>query len=181
MRCAQCGSQNPAEFRFCASCGAPLVRRCSACGADLDPEHRFCGRCGQAVEVGPPALDENPWAAASRIGTDDAGQPVPTYVDQEIRGGRRHVTVLFADLVGYSTLAERMDPEELQLLMNQIFSVLAAEVTQRGGDVEKFIGDAIMATFGASVAHEDDPDRAVQAALAMLRSAERHSATAPIP
>ncbi|MDP9340754.1 MAG: AAA family ATPase, partial [Actinomycetota bacterium] len=94
---------------------------------------------------------------------------------------RRPVTILFADLVGFSTLAEHLDPEELRTLMTETFSDLTREVEQRGGVVEKFIGDAVMAVFGAPTAHEDDPDRAVEAAVEMLEAVRRRSEHTPTP
>jgi hypothetical protein len=88
---------------------------------------------------------------------------------------RRRVTVLFADLVGFSTLAEHLDPEELRGLVTETFAELTGAVESRGGVVEKFIGDAIMAIFGAPITHEDDPERAVDAALEMLEALARRS------
>jgi class 3 adenylate cyclase/tetratricopeptide (TPR) repeat protein len=96
-------------------------------------------------------------------------------------GERRIVTVLFADLVGFTTLAEHLDPEELRILMTETFSELTEEVERRGGWVEKFIGDAIVAVYGAPVAHEDDPTRAVETALAMLEVVRTRSESAPSP
>jgi adenylate cyclase len=94
---------------------------------------------------------------------------------------RRPVTILFADLVGFSSLAEDLDPEDLRALMTGTFSELTACVEARGGTVEKFIGDAVMAIFGAPVAHEDDPIRAVDAAVAMLEAVRARSKDAPSP
>jgi class 3 adenylate cyclase/tetratricopeptide (TPR) repeat protein len=94
---------------------------------------------------------------------------------------RRRVTVLFADLVGFSTLAEHLDPEELRGLINDTFVELTAEIEGRDGTVEKFIGDAVMAVFGAPRTHEDDPGRAVETALEMLATVERISLDMPTP
>jgi len=96
-------------------------------------------------------------------------------------GERRVVTVLFADLVGFTTLAEHLDPEELRTLMTETFSELTEEVERREGWVEKFIGDAVVAVFGTPVAHEDDPERAVETAMAMRDVARRRSESAPTP
>jgi adenylate cyclase len=96
-------------------------------------------------------------------------------------GERRIVTVLFADLVGFTTLAEHLDPEELRTLMTETLSELTEEVERRDGWVEKFIGDAIVAVFGAPIAHEDDPERAVETALAMQEVVQRRSERAPSP
>jgi class 3 adenylate cyclase/tetratricopeptide (TPR) repeat protein len=118
---------------------------------------RFCGTCGA------PLAEEVPAPAA------------------RVAGERRRVTVLFADLVGFSTLAEHLDPEELQALITGTFSELTEAVERREGFVEKFIGDAVVAVFGAPVTHEDDPLRAVESALEMLEIVRRRSSGAPAP
>jgi adenylate cyclase len=158
MRCPACDFDNPDETRFCGSCGAALGATCAACGAENPAGFRFCGSCGAALQDA--ALVAEP---ATRS------------------GDRRRVTVVFADLVGFSTLAEHLDPEELRTLMTDTFSELTEEVEAREGFVEKFIGDAIVAIFGAPVTHEDDPERAVEAALAMLEVVHRRSEGVPAP
>ncbi|MGH9167493.1 MAG: adenylate/guanylate cyclase domain-containing protein [Acidimicrobiia bacterium] len=144
--CPACGSDNPAGFRFCGSCGSPLVAACPNCGAETPPGFRFCGACGRSL-----------------------------IAKEEMAGERRPVTVLFADLVGFSSLAEHLDPEELRGIVTQTFADLAAEVEARDGQVDTFIGDSVVAVFGAPRAHEDDPVRAVESALAMLEAVRRRS------
>src|ERR671919_2348168 len=157
MQCPQCGFENPDGFKFCGSCGTELSVSCPNCGAPVPPGFRFCGECGHPLDAeAPPAAEE---------------RPMPSE--------RRRVTVLFADLVGFSTLAEHMDPEELRALMNETFKELTATIEEREGLVEKFIGDAVVAIFGAPVAHEDDPERAVHSALAMREVLERRSRSLP--
>src|SRR3954463_8494718 len=141
--CQGCGTENPASARFCMSCGAQLERRCSSCGATAPPEARFCMECGTT-------LGEVPTAAA-------AAPPEE----------RRQVTVLFADLSGYTAVSEGMDPERVKALADGALKRLAQEVERFGGSVDKFIGDNVMALFGAPVAHEDDAERAVRAGLGM--------------
>jgi adenylate cyclase len=158
MKCPACGFDNPEGFRFCGSCGTALARACPTCGAEVPEGFRFCGTCGQPMDE---AVAEAP----------PAGLP----------SERRPVTILFADLVGFSTLAEHMDPEELRALMTDTFAELTAEVEKRDGVVEKFIGDAVMAVFGVPQAHEDDPRRAVEAALAMLEVVRQRSEKTPAP
>ncbi len=160
MQCPTCGFDNPAGYRFCGSCGTPLEQSCPNCGAPVPAGNRFCGSCGFALG-------------------DEAPAPVPRA--PEMPSERRRVTVLFADLVGFSTLAEHLDPEELRGLMTGTFGELTAAVESRDGVVEKFIGDAVMAIFGAPVTHEDDPDRAVEAALEMLEVVRRRSERTPTP
>jgi class 3 adenylate cyclase/tetratricopeptide (TPR) repeat protein len=112
---------------------------CAACGQENPEGFRFCGSCG------------NPLA-------DEARRP---------REERKVVTVLFADLVGFTGRAEQLDPEDVRAMLSPYYARLRSELERRGGTVEKFIGDAVMAVFGAPVAHEDDPERAVRAALAI--------------
>lgn len=159
MRCPACSFENPVGTRFCGSCGAALTAACPSCGTENPPGFRFCGSCGAALD---PAATTAPQAAVAA-------------------GERRRVTVLFADLVGFSTLAEHLDPEELRTLMTGTFAEVTEEVELREGFVEKFIGDAVVAIFGAPVTHEDDPVRAVEAALAMLDVVRRRSEGMPTP
>jgi len=111
---------------------------CAACGRENPEDARFCNACGATLKARPPAREE-----------------------------RKVVTVLFADLVGFTSRAERMDPEDVRALLAPYHAHLRSELERYGGTVEKFIGDAVMALFGAPVAHEDDPERAVRAALAI--------------
>ncbi len=139
--CPACGTENAPEARFCSACGAGLAALCTNCGAPLPDDARFCPACGAAVA--------------------DAGAAPP---DE-----RKLVTVLFADVTGSTTIGERLDPEELRAVLDAYFSAMREEIDAEGGTVEKFIGDAVMAAFGVPVAHEDDPGRALRAALRMLR------------
>jgi class 3 adenylate cyclase len=112
---------------------------CSKCGQDNPEVARFCLACGSSLDAERPALREE----------------------------RKVVTVLFADVVGFTSRAERMDPEDVRAMLSPYYARLRAELERFGGTVEKFIGDAVMAVFGAPVSHEDDPERAVRAALAI--------------
>jgi class 3 adenylate cyclase/predicted nucleic acid-binding Zn ribbon protein len=153
ISCGVCGTANPAGASFCMSCGAPLARVCPSCGVPAPAGARFCGNCGGALADGAPS-------AASEPAEADDG--VPAEAEQ-----RRTVTVLFADLSGYTSISERLDHETVKTLVERCLTRLAAEVEQYGGRVDKFIGDNVMAVFGAPQAHEDDPARAVRAALGM--------------
>jgi adenylate cyclase len=122
---------------------------CPACGCVCDPDFAFCPRCGAAR------------------------RPAPQNADQE--GDRRQVTVLFADLTGFTSLAEGLDPETLRSFQSALFETMAQAVAHYDGFVEKFVGDAVMAVFGAPRAHEDDPLRAVEAAQEMMQRVDRLS------
>ncbi|MFN8233690.1 MAG: adenylate/guanylate cyclase domain-containing protein [Actinomycetota bacterium] len=152
--CPSCGAENPDGFRFCGSCGTTLDVACAVCGAANPPGNRFCGSCGSALEPGATTTDA---AAAAAI---PAVEPL-----QE----RKVVTSLFADLAASTELATRLDPEDLRRVLEPFFSAMTEEIERFGGTVEKFIGDAVVAFFGVPFAHEDDPERAVRAALAMQR------------
>ena len=147
MRCRTCGHDNPPGQRFCGECGTPLASLCSSCGASNPPGQRFCGECGTPL---------NPAAAA---GATNVEPREPSITE------RRLVSVLFADLVGFTTLSESRDPEEVRELLSRYFDESRRVVERYGGVVEKFIGDAVMALWGSPIAHEDDAERAVRAAL----------------
>ncbi len=137
--CPACGNENDDAARFCARCGSSLAAGCPSCGAALSPDARFCSSCGNALtEPGPPA-------------------------GQELR----IVTLLFADVTGSTALGERLDPEDLRDVLDTYFAAMRTEIEAEGGTVEKFIGDAVVAAFGVPAAHEDDPARALRAALRM--------------
>ncbi|HEX6651384.1 MAG TPA: adenylate/guanylate cyclase domain-containing protein [Thermoleophilaceae bacterium] len=153
MTCASCGTENPAGARFCMNCGNALERLCPSCGTPAPPEARFCMNCGATLD-GPPA-PARPAPAAP---------PATAAIPPE---ERRQVTVLFADLSGYTAFAERMDPEDVKSLVDRALLRLGEEVQRYGGTVDKYIGDNVMAIFGAPVAHEDDAERAVRAGLGM--------------
>jgi class 3 adenylate cyclase/tetratricopeptide (TPR) repeat protein len=129
---------------------------CPVCGARSPAGKRFCGECGSSL------------AAARPVPPPEAPPPAATGFDEE----RRPVTVLFADLVGFTALSERLDPEEVRELQAAYFGAMSGEIERFGGTIEKYAGDAILALFGAPVAHEDDPARAVRCALAMRRALE---------
>ncbi len=135
------------------SCGAALEAVCASCGTENPPQAKFCMSCGTGLGGGAPAPAPAPAAA-----------PAAVELPPE---ERRQVTVLFADLSGYTAVAERMDPEEVKSFVDRALRRLGQEVDRFGGSVDKYIGDNVMAVFGAPIAHEDDTERAVRAALGM--------------
>ncbi len=169
MTCAACGTANPPNARFCLNCGTRLAEACPSCGAPRPEGARFCGQCGTgfaspAPASGPattPAVGATPGPGAGATGAPVSGS-----------GGsgaeRRLVSVLFADLVSFTTLAEGRDAEETRELLSRYFEIASDVVTRYGGTVEKFIGDAVMAVWGTPVAHEDDAERAVRAGLDLV-------------
>jgi class 3 adenylate cyclase/tetratricopeptide (TPR) repeat protein len=165
VECPSCGAENASGRKFCRACGARLSLRCPACGTANEPDDRFCGECGTPFATAAPAAG----SAAGRAAEAPIA-PVPPAPSSE---ERRQVTVLFADLVGFTSLAERLDPEDVRDITTNCLRQLAAEAVRFEGTVDKLIGDAVMILFGAPIAHEDDPARALRAALAMQRALER--------
>jgi len=158
-------------MRFCPSCGTSAPLRCRGCGATLDPGFRFCPECGLAVgaaevhEGAPPPADDS---------LDRLSRSIPEGLASKVRaaqgaieGERKQVTVLFCDLAGSTAIAERMDPEEYHELLEEYLALAFREIYRFEGIVNQLAGDGMMALFGAPVAHEDAPRRAVQAALAV--------------
>jgi class 3 adenylate cyclase len=154
IACPSCAAANPAGNRFCGACGASLTPICPSCGTENPAGNRFCGTCGSPLAVVAPG---------TAPGVEE----------------RKVVTVVFADLTASTEMASRLDPEDLRGVLRPFFDAMVSEIDRYGGTVEKFIGDAVVAVFGAPVAHEDDPERAVRCALAMHRRlAELNSALA---
>ena len=149
MTCATCGTENPAGARFCMSCGSALPLECERCGAENPPEARFCIGCGEQLAT----------AAAPAAEPPAAAEPPPEE--------RRKATIIFADLSGYTAVSERLDPERMKSVIDRALRRLGAEIERFGGTIDKYIGDNVMGVFGAPVSHEDDPERAVRAGLAM--------------
>ncbi len=151
MDCANCGTTNASGRRFCLECGAALTNGCPSCGTPNEPNARFCGSCGSALTRGAtPFAAEVPAAPAAPAAE------------------RRLVSVLFADLVGFTPFAEERDAEDVRDTLTRYFDLASDVIGRYGGTVEKFIGDAVMAVWGAPVAREDDPERAVRAGLELV-------------
>lgn len=179
MDCSGCGFQLESGFAFCPKCGMRQPAPCSSCGYLCAADFAFCPRCGArtlanaAHQAAPPDLSRPavlhsrtppafPAPARERAGTRPASD-----------SDRRTVTILFADLSGFTALSELLDPEVVQTLQTELFTELTAAVESFGGFVDKFIGDALLALFGAPAAHEDDPERALRAALDMIVRTEQ--------
>src|SRR4051812_29855077 len=146
--CAACAAEISATARFCPDCGAAQAARCASCGAAVSG--RFCAECGTPVSAAVVAAAPAQGTVSARVAE------------------RRMTSVLFGDLVGFTTLSESRDPEEVRDLLSRYFDKARTVVQRYGGTVEKFIGDAVMAVWGVPVAHEDDAERAVRAGLDLV-------------
>ena len=176
MKCPRCERANPPSSKFCLECGAHLAARCPSCGTELPARARFCNECGHALAAAPswePRLaapeSYTPRHLAERILTTRSA----------LEGERKQVTVLFVDVSGFTRMSERLDPEDVHGLMRRAFELMLEAVHRYEGTVNQFLGDGIMALFGAPLAHEDHPRRAVNAALAIRAALDdyRHELT----
>jgi class 3 adenylate cyclase/tetratricopeptide (TPR) repeat protein len=163
--CSNCGAESAPGKRFCAECGTPLAATCPSCGAAYEPGKKFCADCGSPLA--------GVTAAARTVGA--------TSVREVPADERRLVSVLFADLVGFTTLSESRDSEEVRDLLSRYFETCTKLIGRYGGVVEKFIGDAVMAVWGSPVATEDDAERAVRAALDLVSAVEAFGAEVGAP
>ena len=148
--CSNCGVENRAEAKFCGGCGAALAALCPACSTPNEAGRKFCYECGAPLAGDVPAA------------------PVPAEPREAPAAERRLVSVLFADLVGFTTLSESRDAEEVRELLSRYFDTSRRLIGLYGGTVEKFIGDAVMAVWGTPTTTEDDAERAVRAALDLV-------------
>ena len=149
MVCPACGAENLVDHKFCSTCGASLVPTCSSCGATAPAGSRFCPTCGAPFEVHEPPRQQH--------GAEE----------------RKVISVLFADLVGFTAHTEQADPEDVRARLTIYHRHIREDVERFGGRIEKLMGDGAFAVFGAPTAHEDDPERAVRAALRIQQSVDR--------
>ncbi|MGY4623026.1 adenylate/guanylate cyclase domain-containing protein [Bradyrhizobium sp. USDA 4486] len=185
MNCSGCGFEVQSGFAFCPKCGTKQPNACPGCGFLCAPDFVYCPKCGALVSGatnngGQASTQSSPATLPTRSASPPLPQPVqqafgPQRDKIDTEANRRTITVLFADLSGFTAMSERLDPEVMQTLQNQLFEELTAAVQSYGGFVDKFIGDALLALFGAPAAHEDDPERAVRAALDMISRTARLS------
>src|ERR671937_1204257 len=152
MLCPSCAIENEPGRKFCAECGSPLAVACPSCGVANSPGAKFCGECGSSL-------------AREAVLVAPAGEPPAATAPV---AERRLVSVLFADLVDFTTLSEARDAEEVRELLSRYFESCKRLISLYGGTVEKFIGDAVMAVWGTPTAQEDDAERAVRTALDLV-------------
>src|SRR5579859_3005868 len=171
MICPKCQTSNSDAARFCRNCGSALSMTCGNCGAALAAGDRFCTSCGQPTGT---------TTSADQDRLEHLNTLAPTALVSKIRmaevtSDRKVVTALFVDVVGSTTLAERMDAEEWTSIMNRAFELFSPTIYRYEGTVARLLGDALLAFFVAPITHEDDPVRAVRAALEILDAAGRYA------
>ncbi len=162
MICRHCDCANDADALYCNACGALLSLACDRCGQKNRPGSRFCKACGTFLQAETGRAVQGPEAGSSPAAS--GGTPSPDGPRALLAGERKQVTVLFTDLCGYAALTDRLDPEAVNDIMASVFGEITRIIHRYEGFVEKYVGDAVMAVFGAGQTHEDDPLRAVRAA-----------------
>src|ERR1700733_6072526 len=168
MRCSKCGPESPSGRKFCAECGPPFANRCAKCGAESSATAKFCEDCG--APLGAPA------SASSKKSNDSSIRVADSSASENLEGERKTVTALFADIKGSTELEQDLDPEEARAIVDPALRLMIDSVRRYDGYVVQSTGDGIFAIFGAPVAHEDHPQRALYAALRMQEELKRYSA-----
>jgi predicted ATPase/class 3 adenylate cyclase len=171
MLCTSCGFENPGGANFCGQCGTKFETKCQNCGKENPLTHKFCYVCGHRLSE----------SAKVKANLDDPQSYIPKHLAEKIlsnraslEGERKQVTVLFADVSGFTALSEKLDPEDVRTIMNRCFEIIIEEVHRYEGIINQFTGDGVMSIFGAPVALEDHPYRAVNAALAIQRGLKKY-------
>jgi class 3 adenylate cyclase/tetratricopeptide (TPR) repeat protein len=167
VKCAKCGADNREGRKFCAKCATPLVRLCPRCGAQNEPYEDFCGECAASLAQTPGAPTKKPNEVPIRS--------VEAPGAENFDGERKTVTALFADIKGSMELMEDLDPEEARAIVDPALKLMIDAVHRYDGYIVQSTGDGIFALFGAPVAHEDHPQRALYAALRMQEELRRYS------
>lgn len=178
MKCPDCGFANPDGMKFCNECGHKLIMKCPSCQAVNQPGARFCGECGHNLSL--------PSAPLKELSFDEKIAKLQKYLPKgitekilsqrdRIEGEKRQVTVMFCDMKGYTSLSERLAPEDVYSVMDQVYEILIHKVHDYEGTVNEMTGDGVMALFGAPVALEDATQRAVRSSLAIHREIARFS------
>lgn len=162
--CSHCSHKNLHDAKFCENCGRTLEQICNNCGTLNKAEAKFCRSCGKALDLISPATDEARLAALQ--------QAVPKGLQEkmhassaQIEGERKPVSILFADIVDSTAMAEKLDPEEWREIINEVHRRVGEAIYRYEGTIAQLLGDGVLAFFGAPITHEDDPIRAVHAAL----------------
>src|SRR4030043_541138 len=179
MKCPKCQFDNLEDVEFCNECGNKLEITCSACGRMNPIGSKFCNKCGHSliplIKPAPKELSfEEKLAKIQRYLPKDLTQKILAQRDR-IEGERKQVTVMFCDMEGYTSLTEKLGSEEMYSIMDQVSEILIHKVHDYEGTVNELTGDGIIALFGAPIALEDAPQRAIRSALAIHREMSKFS------
>jgi class 3 adenylate cyclase/tetratricopeptide (TPR) repeat protein len=176
MQCPQCRHTNPSGTKFCGECGTRLQAVCAACQASNPPTNKFCSDCGQRLSeaAAAPAPTSAPATTPTSVRFGSPAAYTPKHLAEKIltskgaiEGERKIVTVMFSDVSGFTAMSETLDPEDVHAIMDRVFQVVLDAVHHYEGTVNQFLGDGVMALFGAPIAHEDHAQRALSTALAI--------------
>lgn len=177
MQCLKCLTDNPDGVKFCGECGAKLERVCPKCHYTNPPHFKFCGACGYNLTVpSEPTRKE--------LSFDEKLEKIQKYLPKgitekilsqrnKIEGEKRQVTVMFCDMKGFTPLSEKLGPEAMYAMMDEVYEILIHRVHAYEGTVNEMTGDGIMALFGAPIALEDAPQRALRSAISIHREMTR--------
>ena len=174
MQCPRCQFENVDGAKFCNECGSKLDVSCSKCGKSNPPGSRFCNECGNELEE---------LRATVSVDYSKPQSYTPKFLADKIltsrtsiEGEHKLVTVLFADVANYTSMSEKLDPEEVHQIMDGCFKIMMDEIHRYEGTINQFTGDGVMALFGAPVAHEDHAQRACYAALSIQKAINEYGA-----
>jgi predicted ATPase/class 3 adenylate cyclase/DNA-binding winged helix-turn-helix (wHTH) protein len=171
IACPQCQQENSVRARFCGGCGTQLVRVCLACGHAESPHTRFCSSCGMLLTGSLPATSSPPSMPQSNLQPAQVGVgEAPSAVQRELEAERRHLTLLFCDLVDSTPLAVNLDLEELREVVRAYHAVCAEVIERFDGHIAQYLGDGLLVYFGYPRAHEDDAQRAVRTGLGIVEA-----------
>jgi class 3 adenylate cyclase/tetratricopeptide (TPR) repeat protein len=181
MECPKCQTENPEGKKFCRECGANLALACPQCASEILPRDKFCGECGHNL-----TLPAEP--APKELSFEEKIDKIQRYLPRgltdkilaqrdKIEGERKQVTVMFCDMEGFTSLAERLGPEDAYNIMDHVYEILIHKVHDYEGTVNEMTGDGIMALFGAPIALEDAPQRAIRSAYTIHREMAKFSDT----
>src|SRR3989339_145184 len=177
MKCSKCGFENADSLNFCNECGQKITIACPSCQANNQPGSKFCGDCGHDLTQPSPAIPKE-------ISFDEKIAKIQKYLPSgiiekvlsqrdKIEGEKRQVTVMFCDMKGFTPLSEQLGPETMYAMMDEIYEILIHKVHEYEGTVNEMTGDGVIALFGAPIALEDAPQRAIRSAMAIHREMTR--------